>query len=127
MIAWNVFAAHTVAVALLSYLTGAFTCAYAEPRHLPSLAGRALQAPVVTSDSGDNDADEELCEFFHEQILTKQAVSAGSITVARPFQVIVAEEEMLREIAEHNAFRPPGSRFIPPKQPSFRLNSVLRI
>ena len=112
---------------MLSYLTVAFTCAYADPRHLPSFAGHGLQAPTVTSDSGDRDADEELCEFFHEQILTKQIFSPDPITVTRDFQIILTGEEVLRHIAELNAFRPPGSCFSPTKQLSFRLHSVLRL
>lgn len=127
MITRDCFAARSAFVAMLSYLTVALTCAYADAKHLPPFSAQSLEAAAVTSETPGRGADEELCQFMHEQMLTKQAFSAGSITAAKISDVVLIGKEMLRRIGELNAFRPPGSWYAPAKQLSFRFHSVLRI
>ena len=121
----NRFVARSAFVAMLAYVMVMLTCA-AEAKHLPSF-GAQSEATTVRSESQGRGGGEELCQFMHEQLFTKQAFSAGSITVPRNFYAVLIGEELLCQIADSNGFKPPGSGFAPIENLSFRLYSVLRI
>lgn len=126
MITRNRFLARSALVVMLSYVTVMLTCAYAEAKHLP-LGAQSLEATALTSETPSRGGDKELCEFMHEQLFTKQAFAASSITVVKISYVVLIGEDMLRQIADLNGFRPPGTWFTPIEKLNFRSYSILRI
>ena len=125
---WKRFMVGTATIVTLSYLTVALVCACMDGMYLRLPAVQNLALATVASETPVPDTDEELCKFMHEQMLTLQASSAGSILVARISHMDVRiGEEMPDQTPILDAFRPPGNGFAPGRLLSFQLYSVLRI
>lgn len=118
----------TATIVMLSYVTIGLVCASTEGMHvrLPGVDG--LASATVTSETPAPDTDDELCKFMHEQILTLQATSTGSIIPAKVLPMVVAIAEGLPQAPPVlDAYRPPGLNQAPGEILSFQLYSVLRI
>ena len=127
MITCNRFVARSALVALVSYVAIILTCSHAEAAHLPRFATQSLEAALAASETPSRNGEEELCEFMHEQLFTKQAFSAGSTTRLNISSVVLISEQRFHHVAELTGFRPPGNRFASVKTLSLRLHSALRI
>ena len=124
----NRFMVGTVTIVLLSYLTIGLVCAGTEGMHVRVPGANEPARTTVASQTPAPDSDDELCKFMHEQILTLQATSTGSMIPAKVLPMVVAIAEGLPQAPPVlDAYRPPGPKRAPGEILSFQLYSVLRI
>lgn len=126
VITCNRFVARSALVALVSYVAIILTCSHAEAAHLLRVGAQSVEAAVAALETPSG-SGEELCEFMHEQLFTKQAFSAGSTTRLNISSVALISQQRFHHIADLTGFRPPGNRFASVKTLSLRLHSTLRI
>lgn len=120
------FMAGTAVMITLSYLTVVLACACTDGKYSRSSSAHNVISASVNSKS--TNGDEELCKSMHERMLTLQALSTGSMLVAKISYIdVLIDEEVPRQTAIVNGFRPPGNRFAPAKVVNFQLSSVLRV
>lgn len=118
----------TATIVMLTYVTIGLVCAGTDGMHVRLPGADELAPAKVASESPAPDTDDELCKFVHEQILTLQATSTGSIVLASVLHLGVPPgEDLAQQTPILVAFRPPGLKRTPAEVLSFQLYSVLRI
>jgi len=118
----------TATIVMLTYVTIGLVCAGTDGMHVHLPGADGLASATVTSETPAPDTDDELCKFMHEQILTLQATSTGSIVLASVSHMGVPPgEDLAQQTPILVAFRPPGLKRAPAEVLSFQLYSVLRI
>lgn len=127
-VSWQGIRTGTATIVTFAYLSVALLCACTDGLRLRLPGSEAIAFSNVASESSIPDSDEELCAFMHEQMVTQQVASIGSIGPAKlAFAGTLGGLEVPHQPAIVEVFRPPRVPALTANGSSFELSAVLRI